>query len=1170
MNVFADRIRQVREYGQILKCIDESKKRKRHLPMMITGLCEGALDAFLAALACDKKGVLPFLIIVHDEKNAFRLASVLRAFDYSVDVFPSREPVLYDIVSSHELEHERIEVLRHIIDATVDIVITTPDAALSYTIPREKLTAQTRTYCLGDTLDLETFRSELVSAGYVFADLVDGVGQFSVRGGIVDIYPPQTDGPVRFELFGDEIDQIGTFDIFSQRKVRQLTDFTICPTREFVPDAEARALITLSLESLIKKAQSPETAASLSHELASLKSSDDLPFADKYMSVIHPENQTLLDYFTDESVVAMTETGAVAEKLKTQSWHISQEIEQLLKDGLIQPKYASYYADEGKLYAFLERNSALLINNFQSQYHGKLNEMFIFQTRKTPTVIGNMSALADDLRSYISAGSAVVILCSNATEVQSLSDLLNDEGITYSAVTHYSNVAEALPKIPVITCFDCEGFEIIGGGFAVLSFGECDRKRKSAYKRSEKKDGKSSKEKILSYADLQVGDYVVHDMHGIGRYMGIESILSYNGVRSDHIKIVYSGSGVLYVPCEKIDQVAKYIGVGSDDDNVKLSKLGGGEWERTKSRVSREVKNMAKELISLYAERMRRPGFAFSPDDAMQREFESMFEYDETDGQLEATRDIKNDMERPVPMDRLLCGDVGFGKTEVALRAAFKAVENSKQVAILVPTTILAMQHYNTIVSRMRAFPVNVGVLSRFRSTKEQQATVHALARGDIDIIVGTHRLLSQDVSFRDLGLVIIDEEQRFGVSHKEKLKQLAHNVDVLTLTATPIPRTLNMAMSDIRDMSVLDEAPQDRLPVQTYVFEHDDIIVFDAIRRELARGGQVFYLFNNIETIGARAAKIKKEFPDAVVEVAHGQMDKEQLSDIWQSLVAGQIDVLVCTTIIETGVDVPNANTLIIENADRMGLSQLHQIRGRVGRSSRRAYAYFTYPRGKAISEIATKRLQAIRDYTEFGAGFKIALRDLEIRGAGDVLGASQSGHMASVGYDMYVRILNAAILEEKGIPEPKTVECTVNVGRDSFIPESYVPNAAQRIDIYKKIARIRNDEDADDIRDELTDRYGYPPQSVETLIQASLVRRLGSDCGFTLIERKMNDIVIYPQALDIVAWSEMAAALPGRIVITPSSRPYVTCRGRKNEQIFPLIFEIFKIYTQIKSKKE
>ena len=841
-----------------------------------------------------------------------------------------------------------------------------------------------------------------------------------------------------------------------------------------------------------------------------------------------------------------------------------------MKSGLLLPKYSEFSAETPVLLAFFESRTALLLNNFVSQYPGKLSGMYSFAVRPTPSVSGDFSLLSEDIAAYLRSKYAGLLLCENEAEASSMKNLLTENGV--AALYSETPDTKAPAQTVTVMSFPLHGFELPAERFVCISLTAGGTKTEKARRRHAAKNAKSSsktKEKILSYADLSVGDYVVHEVHGIGIYKGLESIRGYDGVRRDHIKIQYSGTDVLYVPCEQIDSVSKYIGAAAESGGLKLSRLGGAEWTKTKARVKSEVKSMAKELIALYAERLRRPGFAFSPDDEMQREFESVFEYEETDAQLVAAADIKRDMEKPVPMDRLLCGDVGFGKTEVALRAAFKAVLSSKQVAILVPTTILAMQHYATIAARMRGFPVKVSYVSRFKSTGEQDATLRALRRGDIDIIVGTHRLLSSDVEFHDLGLVIIDEEQRFGVAHKEKLKQISKNVDVLTLTATPIPRTLNMAMTSIRDMSVLDEAPGDRLPVQTYVLEHDDVVIFEAIRRELHRGGQVFYLYNRVETIREKTAKIARQFPEASVRFAHGQMEKGELADIWQALVDGEIDILVCTTIIETGVDVPNANTLIIENADRMGLAQLHQIRGRVGRSARRAYAYFTYPQGRVLTEVSAKRLQAIRDFTEFGSGFKIALRDLEIRGAGDVLGSRQHGHMESVGYDMYLKILNDAVLEEKGIAPKEKIECVINIGRDSYIPETYIPSAAQRIDIYKKIAAIENAQDVDDIADELLDRYGDLPSSVETLLSISLVRAMACECGFIQIDQKQNDVVVYPKELDVLAWSEMGGIYPGRIVMRPTDKPHVLCKGRRGEPVFAFLDGLLKNYIQIKSKK-
>ena len=653
----------------------------------------------------------------------------------------------------------------------------------------------------------------------------------------------------------------------------------------------------------------------------------------------------------------------------------------------------------------------------------------------------------------------------------------------------------------------------------------------------------------MSYADLNIGDFVVHENHGIGQYLGMQS-LTLEGVRRDFVKIKYHGTDMLYLPCDQLDSIAKYIGAGADDGSVKLSKMGGTEWVKAKAKAKKAATDMAKELIQLYAQRLRQKGHAFDPDDDFQRQFEDEFEYEETEGQLLATEDIKRDMESEHPMDRLLCGDVGFGKTEVALRAAFKAVNGSKQVAVLVPTTILAMQHYQTISSRMRGFPIKVDMLSRFRTAKQQEETIRKLRRGEIDIIVGTHRMLSKDIVFRDLGLVIVDEEQRFGVAQKEKLKQLSKNVDVLTLTATPIPRTLNMAMSGIRDMSVLEEAPGDRMPVQSYVLEYDDTIIAEAINKELRRGGQVFYLYNRVDNINNVASRVAAMAPDAKIAVAHGQMDKDQMSEIWEQMVTGDIDILVSTTIIETGIDIPNANTLIIEHSDKMGLSQLHQIRGRIGRSNRRAYAYFTYSKGKVLSEISEKRLSAVRDYTEFGSGFKIALRDLEIRGAGNLLGSEQHGNIESVGYDLYVKILNQAILEEKGELIPEKPECTIDIKVNAFIPENYITSSAQRIEAYKKIASIENEDDYWDIVDELLDRYGEMPVQVENLCRVAYIRALGRTAGLGKIIMSGTSMLFYSEPIDIRTWTVLAGEYKGKILLNLSSKPYATYRmaGEKN----------------------
>ena len=1172
MNILTDRIRAEREYGQIFENLRGQLRSARRAPAMITGLCEGACDAFLAALTSGKITDSPALIIAHDEKTATRINSFLTVCGLSSAFYPVRDPVLYSIVSSHDTEHERLSVLTRLSQGTLDAVVTVPDAAIQYTIPHGRLEAATRTLRRGDTADIKELAEFLISAGYVRTALVDGRGQFSIRGGIADVFPPQLDSPVRLEFFGDEIDSVYYFDVMSQRRTESIDAVTLTCAREILIDANAKRALTDVISAQLKKKMTPEARESLSHELETLNAGMELLCADKYISLIYPENASLLDWFYDDTLVVMTESTAAEERLKACARIAEETAKSLITSGVMIGKYCALSQDAEELYGFIYRNPSLVINSFVSQFRDRLSGIFTLESRKTASFTENYTALVEDVSSYIAARFSVLILCENDVEAANLARLLGGSDIP-AATAKFGAISDIPAGAVYISSFGATGFELPHTRFACVSLREdvaVAKRKLSAKKLRAAKTSKTAKEKILSYADLEVGDYVVHVTHGIGRYMGLENIRNYDGVCRDHMKIQYAGTDVLYVPCEQIDLVAKYIGARADDGLMKLSKLGGSEWSHAKAKVRAEVREMAKELIALYAERLRRPGYAFPPDDEMQKEFESTFEYEETDGQLIAADEIKHDMMMSAPMDRLLCGDVGFGKTEVALRAAFKAVTAGKQVALLCPTTILAMQHYQTAMSRMRAFPVKIALMSRFRSPKEQEASLRALKRGDLDIVIGTHRLLSQDVQFRDLGLLIVDEEQRFGVAHKEKLKQLAKNVDVLTLTATPIPRTLNMAMSSIKDMSVLDEAPGDRVPVQSYVLEHDDIVISEAIRRELRRGGQVFYLHNRVDTIMQKAAKLRNEFPDAVVEVAHGQMDKDELAAIWQSLVAGETDILVCTTIIETGVDVPNANTLIIENADRMGLSQLHQLRGRVGRSSRRAYAYFTYPHSKVLSEIATKRLQAIRDFTEFGSGFKIALRDLEIRGAGDILGARQHGHMESIGYDLYIKILNEAVLEQQGQKPEEKQDCVVNVCRDSYIPESYVESTAQRIDLYKKIATVTCEEDMDDIAAEILDRFGDLPPAVETLMSVALIRALAIKCGLSQVDQRESEVVFLPRTLDVEVWSVLSAEYRKRITVIASSKPSVRCKIKPGEPVLSFISDLLKKYIQIKMQKQ
>ncbi|MBE6531481.1 MAG: transcription-repair coupling factor [Ruminococcaceae bacterium] len=1193
MNILTDCIRSDGEYKHLLKTIAEQRAARNPLPIAAAGLCEGAVDAAYAALSEDIARVAcgkhPVVLVCPEEKECVRLANLLKRFDIRAGFFVTRDLNFYNIVASHEYEHERLKVLSEILCGEIDVVITTPDAALSYTIPPERfISAMIKVEYDSTTIDMGEFANKLLAAGYVRTELVDAPGQFAIRGGIVDIYPPcarYTDingklsvgsFPMRIELFGEDIDRMELFDPNTQRMTVSLNSAEIIPARELLVDAQMRSKIREAIQAQFKKSKDERACAEMVSEIAAIDGGLDINFADKYFTLVYPERMSLIDYLSGITCVLMRNTSACYDRIKASEWHLEQSIEELLENGTIAPKYTDYTKPTSAFDIFLEKNPTVHFDAFGQGLSGKkLAAMFTFRTKHMVSYSENYELLCEDLEGYRRAGYRIIVMAENENSAKNLRGYLCDKGFSAMIEVESGDFAiEDLPKNTVMIKWrqSLRGYELTSPKIVVLSTNSEGRDMgySSAGRLRTSRKKKSAAERIMSYNDLNVGDFVVHEIHGIGQYMGIEN-LTVDGVSRDYINIKYAGSDRLFLPTDKLDMISKYIGAHSDDGLVKLSKFGGGEWTRAKSRAKAAVKEMAKELIKLYAERMRRPGFAFPEDDDLQRDFEAAFEYDETAGQLEAIEDIKKDMMSSVPMDRLLCGDVGFGKTEVALRAAYKAVLGGKQVAILVPTTILALQHYQTISSRTRGFSVNVDMISRFRTPKQQAQTLRRLKRGEVDIIIGTHRLIGKDIEFKDLGLLIVDEEQRFGVAQKEKLKQIAGNVDVLTLSATPIPRTLNMAMGGIRDVSVLDEAPGDRLPVQTYVLEHDELIIIEAIKRELRRGGQVFYLYNFVESIDSCAARLARAIPEARITVAHGKMDKERLEDIWADMLSGQIDILVSTTIIETGVDIPNANTLIVEHAHRLGLSQLHQIRGRVGRSSRRAYAYFTFPKDKTVSEIATKRLEAIREYAEFGAGFKIAMRDLEIRGAGNILGAEQHGHLDAVGYDLYIKLLNEAVLEEKGEKLPEKIETTISLKCDAYIPEKYVSYSSQRMELYKKIANIETPEDRDDIIDEMIDRYGDIPAQTQNLLTVALVRAAAIRCAITSVVEDASEVKIYPSAFNIEIWSDLAFEYKGRMRVIMTDNPGIRVRKQSGENVPDMLYKLFSRYGELeKALKE
>ncbi len=1159
MKQIINRLRAEQEYEGLLAAIYEQQSAGNPHPLLMTGLAGSARNLLYAALAQDfsvryGRGIL---LVVPDEKEALRVASTCGELGLRVFSYPFRDLIFHPITASHEYEQERLAVLSAVLRGDFDIVVTTPDALLQFTIPPRILSESGRKLAVGACVPLEEMIAYLERCGYVRCDLVDGCGQYSLRGGILDIFPPHCEYPLRLQYFGDEIENMEYFDILSQRRLQNIETAELTPAREILLDAGDRLTLRAAIAAQRRKVTEERTREILDAEIEAIDAGSELNFLDKYLSLIYPDHACLLDYFAEHPLMVLQDHNALKERLRAYEFHQKENVEALLKEGALAAKYASFGYWPGDFEEASDRLPSVFCETFTTGLTGrKLSGYFSFVSKQTVSYADQYDLLLEDLGFYLRSGYTTALLCENEAMAKNLQELLEGQDIPSVLVRDDEMLLRrGLPAI--FWGVRLAGFELTSGRFALLSAyastaGAVRPRSASPRKRNSVKGG--ARERIMSYADLTVGDYVVHAMHGIGQYLGLENIM-HEGVTREFVKIRYDGSDMLYLPTDQLDMVSKYIGARGPDDAVKLSKMGGVEWKKAKQRAKRAVKEMAKELIALYAARKRQPGFGFSADDDFQREFEEAFAYEETEGQLRAVEEIKQDMQLPHPMDRLLCGDVGFGKTEVALRAAFKAVECGKQVAILVPTTILALQHYQTVTARMRGFPIQADMVSRFRTTKQIAETLRRVRRGEVDILIGTHRILSKDVEFKDLGLLIVDEEQRFGVAQKEKIKQKFSSVDVLTLTATPIPRTLNMAMSGIRDMSILEEAPGDRLPVQSYVLEYDEGILADALRKELHRGGQVFWLHNRIDNIEQKAAAVQAMAPEARVAFAHGQMEREQISDIWRSLVEGETDILVCTSIIETGVDVPNANTLIIEHADALGLSQLHQLRGRIGRSSRRAYAYFTYPRGAALSEISEKRLEAIRDYAEFGSGFKVALRDLEIRGAGNLLGSEQHGHIDSVGYDLYMKLLDEAILEERGETVKPQRECIVELAVDAYIPESYMKSSAQRMDAYKKIASIETDEDVKDITDELFDRYGKLPRAVSDLVAISQIRVLGRRCGLTKIESKPGCVLCWPARVDAVIWAKLAALCRGRVLMNFSSMPYMSCRVRRGEDMLQFL---------------
>lgn len=1138
--------------------------RKTRLPMGVLGLSH-IHKAHLVTSLCEELH-RKAIVLTPDEAQATRLTEDFRGFGMRAFHYPVRDFVLRSTESnSREYEHMRLRVLDHMRTGKFDVVVCSVEAALQLTMPPDEFEKRCFTIHADEDFGLDALKEALVRAGYTHAAQVDGEGQFSSRGGIVDFFPPGSENPCRCEFFGDTVDSLAYFETDSQRRTQPLTEITITPSNEVLCENQKELCEKLTTFAAgIHGKGAVKARESIHADIERISAGVRPASLDRYMPILYKDGATLFDY-AENPMLFVSESFSVRERAESYLELHHEEVKALLAEGVLCAGLDRYMLEAEELFLQYEVFGAVYLDNLpRGSFDTPVKALLTMNARQQSAWNGSYSVLLDDIDpNYRKTNWTTVIFGGTPKAAKSLSLDLEADG--YRCMYFPVRPTEFCSgMISVIPGSVSTGLEYPQERFTLITYGSryvsASKKHKSA--------GKPNKNAFNSLEELHRGDYIVHNANGIGIFEGITKLESAGAVK-DYIKIRYDKGDILYIPITQLDQVSKYIGNASDAA-VKLNKLGGKDWAKTRSRVRAAVKDIAQELIALYAKRRETQGYMFSADTDMQNDFERRFEFDETADQLRCIEEIKKDMEKPYPMDRLLCGDVGFGKTEVALRAAFKCVADGKQCAILVPTTILALQHYQTIQKRFEGFPIETRMLSRFCTPKEVTQTKKDMQRGAVDIVVGTHRLISKDIHFRDLGLIIVDEEQRFGVQQKEKLKELFPAVDVLTLTATPIPRTLNMAMSGIRDMSVLEEAPRDRYPVQTYVIEHNIEVLVQAILTELRRGGQVYYLHNRVETIEKTAGLLRERLPDVNIGIAHGKMSEEELSEVWRGLLEGEIDVLVCTTIVETGVDVPNVNTLIIENADRMGLAQLHQIRGRVGRSTRRASAYLTFTRGKELTEIATRRLEAIREFTEFGSGFKIAMRDLELRGAGNILGAQQHGHMEAVGYDMYLKLLAQAVSEEKGekAPEPD-VECTIDLQIDAHIPPDYIESVPQKLYMYRRIADIRSKADAEDVLDELFDRFGDPPDCVQGLITISLLRGSAIRHGIHEIKESGGRMLLFIEELNVEKIRYLAANMRGRIMVSSSSKPHIAVRVGAKEDRLSLLTRVFEVFEEWENRE-
>ena len=1168
MKWFTEPLKEMADYRGLLENIKE-----KNTPVLATGVIDAQKIQLIYAL-CQETGRTA-IVISRDDASARAIYNDLAAFEEKTVFYPSKDFIFYSAdVHSGDITRQRFKAMDSLMRGEAKIVCAAGEAVLGRLMKKRDMEEAVFELREGDMMPLEELTKRLVYLGYERSDTVEGPGQFAVRGGIADIYSPINDTAVRIEFWDDEVDSVRAFDVMSQRSLARMDCLRVFPVREILFGEEAALEAAAAMEKDMTKAVRgyekkgfEEAAENLRTTVleASERLKCGLGGTDGFINYLPVETVSLFDYLPEDSIVFYDEPKKMKEHADRVYEEFAESMKERLERGYILPRQTEIIFRPEDIYSFSSKfTETLLCSVPQSLPDFRLKGIFGFTVKASPAFNGRFELFYDEIKYLKDDGYRVLIFGGGESRRKRIASEMEERGLNPALISDGQEFKPAGGAVYVCGGRISRGFEYPEIKLAVFSVSELTGEQGVKKRRKKVKKGKA----IESFTDLRPGDYVVHESHGIGVYRGLENI-TVDGVSKDYLKISYRGGSNLFVPVNQMDLVQKYI--GSDGASPKLSKLGGPDWGKMKSKVRSAVAILAEDLVEVYAKRQAAEGFRYSPDTTWQKEFEESFDYTETDDQLNAVEDIKRDMESGRVMDRLICGDVGYGKTEVAIRAAFKTVQDGKQVAYLVPTTILAQQHYSTFTRRMAGYPVQIELLNRFRTPAEQKQTIKNLETGMTDIVIGTHRLLSKDVKFKDLGLIIVDEEQRFGVAHKEKLKRIKENVNVLTLTATPIPRTLHMSLSGIRDMSLLEEPPEERLPVQTFVMESSEQSVRDAIHRELARGGQVYYLHNRIDNIFETAAKLQKLVPEARIAYAHGRMSERELEGIMDEFIEGDTDVLVCTTIIETGLDIPNVNTIIIQDADRMGLSQLYQLRGRVGRSNRTSYAYFMYRRDKVLQEAAEKRLQTIREFTEFGSGFKIAMRDLEIRGAGSLLGAEQHGHMESVGYDMYCKLLDEAVCRLKGVEKPESFETSMDISVNAYIPENYIENEQQRLEIYKKISLINDLDGFYDIQEEIEDRFGTMPKTVQTLLDVALLKAEAHKLGIVSVSEKQKNIVIAFKAgaeVDTERITEMLTKKDSPYMFTAAEEAYITIKTSPKDGKNPL--DYIKTFLQELTKVE